>query len=118
MAYFDVFNGDADGLCALQQLRLAEPRAATLVTGVKRDIALLRRVPRVAGASVTVLGHMGVHFWVLGGAVGGFWGLFSHKNYKGNRCGFVYSRGPEGPPRRPDGPRSPRVVLTQRLKHP
>lgn len=55
MAYFDVFNGDADGLCALQQLRLAEPRAATLVTGVKRDIALLRRVPRVAGASVTVL---------------------------------------------------------------
>ena len=23
-----VFNGDADGLCALQQLRLAEPRAA------------------------------------------------------------------------------------------
>lgn len=53
--HFDVFNGDADGLCALQQLRLAEPRAATLITGVKRDNALLRRVPACAGDSVTVL---------------------------------------------------------------
>lgn len=42
---YDVFNGDADGLCALQQLRLAEPREACLITGVKRDIALLKRVP-------------------------------------------------------------------------
>ncbi len=42
------FNGDADGLCALEQLRLAgsqaEERLAVLVTGVKRDIALLERV--------------------------------------------------------------------------
>ncbi|MES2071686.1 MAG: DHH family phosphoesterase [Pseudomonadota bacterium] len=38
---FDVFNGDADGICALHQLRLAEPRDATLVTGVKRNIQLL-----------------------------------------------------------------------------
>lgn len=55
MQYFDVFNGDADGLCALHQLRLSCPRSATLVTGVKRDIDLLRRVPRVPGAGVTVL---------------------------------------------------------------
>ena len=55
MDYFDVFNGDADGLCALLQLRLAFPREATLVTGVKRDISLLERVPLVRGASVTVL---------------------------------------------------------------
>ena len=41
----DVFNGDADGICALTQLRNAEPRNATLVTGVKRDIALLDRRP-------------------------------------------------------------------------
>ena len=44
MTHSYVFNGDADGLCALQQLRLASPRGAggeTLVTGVKRDIALL-----------------------------------------------------------------------------
>lgn len=55
---YDVFNGDADGLCALHQLRLAQPRGAQLVTGVKRDIALLRRVPCVTsepGVDVTVL---------------------------------------------------------------
>jgi hypothetical protein len=54
-----VFNGDADGLCALQQLRLAEPSerpdALTLVTGVKRDIALLDRVKGEPGDSCTVL---------------------------------------------------------------
>ncbi len=56
MRYVDVFNGDADGLCALHQLRLAEPHDdALLVTGVKRDIELLRRVPLEAGAHVTVL---------------------------------------------------------------
>jgi len=53
--HFDVFNGDADGLCALQQLRLAEPKASVPITGVKRDIALLGRVPARAGDSVTVL---------------------------------------------------------------
>ena len=52
--YYDVFNGDADGLCALHQLRLAEPRAATLLTGVKRDIALLRHVPPQAGLCIDV----------------------------------------------------------------
>lgn len=55
MADYDVFNGDADGLCALVQLRLAEPREATLVTGVKRDIALLKRVEAETGDRVTVL---------------------------------------------------------------
>ncbi|KGE04651.1 hypothetical protein [Pseudohaliea rubra] len=55
MAAFDVFNGDADGICALLQLRLAEPREAALVTGVKRDIALLSRVQAGEGDRVTVL---------------------------------------------------------------
>ena len=55
MTYYDVFNGDADGICALQQLRLAEPRDSVLVTGVKRDIGLLARVTAVAGDEVTVL---------------------------------------------------------------
>jgi len=55
MAYFDVFNGDADGICALHQLRLAEPREAELVSGVKRDIALLKRVRAADGDQVTVL---------------------------------------------------------------
>jgi hypothetical protein len=52
---FYAFNGDADGLCALQQLRLADPREATLVTGVKRDIRLLERVGAGTGDEVTVL---------------------------------------------------------------
>lgn len=55
MKYYDIFNGDADGICALHQLRLAEPREATLITGVKRDIRLLDRVAGVRGAELTVL---------------------------------------------------------------
>jgi hypothetical protein len=52
---YDIFNGDADGLCALQQLRLDEPRETELVTGVKRDIRLLDRVEARAGDELTVL---------------------------------------------------------------
>ncbi|NEX18138.1 MAG: acetyltransferase [Halochromatium sp.] len=57
MTRYDVFNGDADGLCALQQLHLTEPDAeqAVLITGTKRDIALLQQVPAGAGDQVTVL---------------------------------------------------------------
>jgi hypothetical protein len=58
LKYFDVLNGDADGICALQQLRLAEPLASgqsELITGVKRDIQFLKRVKATAGAVVTVL---------------------------------------------------------------
>lgn len=53
--FYDIFNGDADGLCALQQLRLEEPRAAQLVTGVKRDLRLVERVKAQAGDELTVL---------------------------------------------------------------
>lgn len=55
MKNIDVFNGDADGICALHQLRLAEPCQAELVTGVKRDIALVARVQAAKGDKVTVL---------------------------------------------------------------
>jgi hypothetical protein len=55
MRNFDVFNGDADGICALHQIRLAEPAESELVTGVKRDIQLLERVSAGAGDLVTVL---------------------------------------------------------------
>ncbi len=55
MTQFIAYNGDADGLCALQQLRLAEPGPVTLVTGVKRDIKLLERVRAGSGDQVTVL---------------------------------------------------------------
>jgi hypothetical protein len=55
MSCFDVFNGDADGICALHQLRLVDPIDSELVTGPKRDISLLKRVNAVAGDRVTVL---------------------------------------------------------------
>lgn len=55
MAYIDVFNGDADGICALHQLRLEEPLDSTLVTGLKRDIELLKTVKAAAGDVLTVL---------------------------------------------------------------
>ncbi|MFA0629190.1 DHH family phosphoesterase [Vibrio sp. 10N.222.49.A3] len=42
--HYDVFNGDADGIIALLQLRLSEPRKSVLVTGVKRDIKLVSQV--------------------------------------------------------------------------
>lgn len=54
----DVFNGDADGLCAAHQLRLAEPgpdpAAVQVVTGLKREIALLDRVADGAQAEIRV----------------------------------------------------------------
>jgi len=53
--HYDVFNGDADGIIALVQLRLAEPKDAVLVTGVKRDISLVKQVPAAKASSVTVL---------------------------------------------------------------
>jgi len=55
MQIYDVFNGDADGICALIQLRLAEPAETTLVTGVKRDIALAQRVPTGEPTQVNIL---------------------------------------------------------------
>lgn len=51
----DIFNGDADGICALHQLRLDEPADSELVTGPKRDISLLKRVKAQAGDRITVL---------------------------------------------------------------
>ena len=53
--YIDVFNGDADGICALHQLRQAEPAASELVTGLKREAGLLDRVRVQRGDIVTVL---------------------------------------------------------------
>ncbi|GFO72378.1 hypothetical protein BJAS_P2572 [Bathymodiolus japonicus methanotrophic gill symbiont] len=52
---YDVFNGDADGICALVQLRLDEPLESTLVTGIKRDIQLLNKINIQAGDQLTAL---------------------------------------------------------------
>jgi len=51
----DVFNGDADGLCALVQLRRDTPKESTLVTGVKRDIGLLKNIAQGKNTQITAL---------------------------------------------------------------
>ena len=57
--HYDVFNGDADGIIALLQLRLSQsqpyPKETRLITGVKRDISLLQQVDVMQATSVTVL---------------------------------------------------------------
>jgi hypothetical protein len=55
MSQFDVFNGDADGICALHQMRLNTPLESTLITGVKRDISLVKRVEATSNDQVLVL---------------------------------------------------------------
>ncbi len=56
MDCIDVFNGDADGICALHQLRLQQPQPeARLITGVKRDIKLLTRLEGIDNSRITVL---------------------------------------------------------------
>ncbi|MBT2322965.1 hypothetical protein J7E62_11475 [Variovorax paradoxus] len=51
---FDVCNGDADGLCAAVQWRLHASAPAALLTGLKREIALVGRVLAKAGDEVNV----------------------------------------------------------------
>ncbi len=56
MSRIFAFNGDGDGLCALQQLWLAEAAPIDrLVTGPKRRIALLGGIEARAGDEVTAL---------------------------------------------------------------
>jgi len=57
--HYSVFNGDADGIIALLQLHLSKskpyPKESRLITGVKRDIGLLKQVDDNLATSVTVL---------------------------------------------------------------
>lgn len=53
--HYDIFNGDADGIIALLQCRLAQPKKSTLVTGIKRDINLVAKIEVNAEDSLTVL---------------------------------------------------------------
>ena len=55
MNYIDVFNGDADGICSLVQIRNINPQNARLITGVKRDIDLLKRIDAGSNDHITVL---------------------------------------------------------------
>ncbi|MGB3209093.1 MAG: acetyltransferase [Desulforhopalus sp.] len=53
--HYDIFNGDADGIFALHQYRLANPQQnAQLITGVKRDIRLLSRLENLHNCRLTV----------------------------------------------------------------
>lgn len=52
---YDLFNGDADGIIALLQLRLEQPKETQLITGVKRDINLLGKIEAKADDEITVL---------------------------------------------------------------
>lgn len=53
--FYDIFNGDADGIIALLQLRLNNPIESQLVTGVKRNIQLVQSVTATADDSLTIL---------------------------------------------------------------
>ena len=55
MTCYDLFNGDADGIASLQQLRLHEPRDCKLITGLKRDINLFRYIEPAAGDRIVAL---------------------------------------------------------------
>ncbi len=55
MGDIDIFNGDADGICALVQLRQSDPRPARLITGIKRDISLVSQANAQRGDRVTIL---------------------------------------------------------------
>ena len=55
MTTYDVFNGDADGICALLQLRHTFPCQSELITGIKRDIKLLEKVNAKHGDKINVL---------------------------------------------------------------
>ena len=52
---YDIFNGDADGIIALLQLQLANPTDSVKITGVKRDIQLLKKITPQAGDCIRVL---------------------------------------------------------------
>lgn len=65
MNNFDIFNGDADGLCGITQLRLAYPRQTTLITGVKRDNMLLNNVVLSDNSQLTVV-DISLHSNLLG----------------------------------------------------
>lgn len=50
-----IFNGDTDGICSAHQFQLAYPADYNLVTGVKRDNSLLKKIADYVGIdSVTV----------------------------------------------------------------
>ena len=56
MTTYFVFNGDADGLCAAHQFYLKNLLDFEAITGVKRDIAMLKKTEQVSDANINVFG--------------------------------------------------------------
>lgn len=54
MKYYDLFNGDADGLISLHQYRMFFPKNSKPISGVKRDVKLLRHMLDVKNSNITV----------------------------------------------------------------
>ena len=54
MKYYDFFNGDADGIISLHQYRIHYPQNSELLTGVKRDVKLLRHCLDTMNSKLTV----------------------------------------------------------------
>ena len=52
---FDVFNGDADGIFSLVQLQKNNPLDSKKITGVKRDISLLKNFSAKSGDTIRAL---------------------------------------------------------------
>ena len=55
MRHIDIFNGDADGIISLIQLRLNQPKDSILLTGVKRENQLMNGFEFQSSDQVTVL---------------------------------------------------------------
>ena len=55
MPNIDVFNVNAYGICSLHQLCLHNPQKSSLVTGIKRDNLLLKRIIATHDSTLTVL---------------------------------------------------------------
>jgi len=52
--HYFVFNGDADGICAAHQYYLSKPTDFATVTGVKRDISLLKKIKSLQNEIISV----------------------------------------------------------------
>ena len=55
MYYIDIFNGDADGILGLHQLRLQDPKKTDLITGVKRDTLLVKHALSFSNSTITII---------------------------------------------------------------
>jgi len=54
MTNYYVFNGDADGICAAQQMYLNKRQNFEPITGVKRDLSLLKKIEKAKDSQISV----------------------------------------------------------------